>query len=557
MYTKLARLLFVTSLSFGAALSSAQEAPIVQDPADRLLRERQEQDRLERLQQDAPAIALPQQPAFDPTAAPQTIEESGATFTIEHIVVKGDVLLKQTDIDAITGQFAGMQLGVNRINLLLHKLTQAFVERGYVTTRVYVGEQNLSSGTLELTVIPGKVEKLLMNGQPLSRGVALAMPVTEGAVLKLQDLEQGMDQINRLRRNQAQLQIQPGQTPGGSIVAITNTPGDRLYYNVGIDNGGDKATGEQRMRAGVEADNLFGLQESLNLTYNGSLDTNALLLGATMPFGYNTFSYTYSYSEFQNLVGDVALVFGQSQGHTLAWNRLLARSRFGKSALDVSLSVRAAEREINNIALTPQHLSVLRLGYSKLRRFQLGDKAGFWTVDLGYSRGLDALDATKDSSVADLPTEAAHAQFDKYNLAANVSLALNERWTYRGSFDAQWADQGLFGSEQFFAGGAASVRGFAESAIAGERGLGMRHELAYVGWPLLNNTLRLAPFIFVDAARAQLIAEGDWRDLVGTGAGVRASGKHFSAELILAQPLQAPESIDDNARVHASINFNF
>jgi hemolysin activation/secretion protein len=557
MHTKLAKAFLVASLIFGALPSLAQEAPLVQDPADRLLRERQEQDRLERLQQEAPAIALPQQPAFDPKAAPQSIRESGATFAIEHIVMKGDALLEQAEIETITQAFDGMQLGVNRINLLLHKLTQAYVERGYVTTRVYVGEQNLSAGILEVTVIPGKVEKLLMNGKPLALGDDLAMPVEEGAVLRLQALEQGMDQINRLRRNRAQLQIQPGQTPGGSIVAITNTPGDRLYYNVGVDNGGDKATGEQRLRAGVEANNLLGLQESVNLTYNGSLDTNALLLGATLPLGYNTFSYTYSYSEFQNLVGDVALVFGRSQGHTLAWNRLLARSRFGKSAFDVSLSVRAAEREINNIALTPQSLSVLRLGYSNLRRFQLGDKAGFWTVDLSYSRGLDVLDATNDSDVADLPTEAAHAQFDKVNLATNVSLALNERWTYRGSFDAQWADEGLFGSEQFFAGGAASVRGFAESAIAGERGLGMRHELSYAGWPVLNNKLRLAPFVFLDAARAQLVAESEWHDLAGAGVGVRASGKHFSAELILGQPLQAPEPIDDDARVHASINFNF
>jgi hemolysin activation/secretion protein len=558
-FMQLRQAFVVIAFACGAGIAVAQNAvPVVQDPADRLLREQQEQDRLQRLQQETPAVTLPQQSAIDPNAAPQSVQESGATFAIERIVLKGEALLADAELNAITKPFAGMQLGVNRINLLLHKLTQTYVERGFVTTRVYVGEQNLSSGTLELTVVPGKVEKVSMNGKPLALGEDLAMPVQEGAVLKLQDLEQGMDQLNRLRRNQAQAQIQPGATPGGSVIAITNTPGDRLYYNIGFDNGGDKATGELRLRTGVEANNLFGLQESLNLTYSGSLDTNALVLGTSLPFGYNTLSYAYSYSEFQNLIGDVALVFGRSRGHTLSWNRLLARSRYGKSALDVSVSAREAAREINNVLLTPQKLAVLRLGYNQLRRFQLGKKAGFWTVDLSYSRGLDALDATDDDDVADLTSEAAHAQFDKVNVAASVSLALNPRWTYRGGFDAQWANEGLFGSEQFFAGGVASVRGFAESAAAGERGLGTRHELSYSGWPaLLGERVRFAPFVFLDAARVQLVAEDGWKDLAGTGVGVRASGKRFSAELIVGQPLEAPELVEKDTRVHASVNFNF
>jgi hemolysin activation/secretion protein len=551
--------LFVTlAFACGVNLAAAQDAvPVVQDPADRLLREQQEQDRLQRLRQEAPAVDLPQQPVFDPNATPQKLEESGATFVIERIAAKGDVLIGETEFSAITKPFTGMRLGINRINLLLHKLTQAYVERGYVTTRVYVGEQNLSAGTLELTVMPGKIERITMNGGPLAVGDNLALPVREDDVLKLQDLEQGMDQLNRLRRNQAQVQIQPGSTPGGSVIAISNTPGDRLYYNLGFDNGGDETTGELRLRAGVEANNLLGLQESLNLNYSGSLDTNALVLGASLPFGYNTFTYAYSYSEFQNLIGDVALVFGRSRGHTLGWNRLLTRSRYGKSALDLSLSIREAQREINNIALTPQNLAVLRLGYNQLRRFQLGDKAGFWTIDLSYARGLDALNAT-DDDVAELPEEGAHAQFDKINFVTNVSLALNQRWTYRGSLDAQWANQGLFGSEQFFAGGAASVRGFAESAVSGERGLSMRHEFSYGDWPALpGGSIKLAPFLFFDAARVQLISDGNWKDLVGAGFGMRASGGRFSAEVAIGEPLKAPETIAKETRAHASVNFNF
>jgi hemolysin activation/secretion protein len=540
----------------GAALPSfAQEAP-VQDPADRLLREKQEKDRLDRLQQDTPEIALSKEAAVDSNAAPESIADPEPAFAIERVVVAGNTLLPQARIDTVTRPFAGIRLGINRINLLLKRLTQAYVDAGYITTRVYVGEQNLAAGTLTLTVIPGTVERLNVNGKDMSFGEDLALPLKHGAVLKLQDLEQGIDQLNRLQRNHAQVEIQPGQQAGGSVVAISNTPGDRLYYTLGLDNFGDKATGETRIRAGIEADNILGLQEALSLTYNGSLDTNALLFAGALPYGYNTYSYTYSYSEFQNLIGDTALVFGRSEGHTLAWNRILSRSRLGKSALDATLSLREAEREINNIELAPQNLAVLRLAYNRFRRFDMGAVPGLWTIDVGYSRGLDAMGASNDPE--DLPEEGAHAQFDKLDASANVSFQFSPAWSYRTGLRAQYAKEALFGSEQLFAGGPSSVRGFKESALAGDRGFTVRNELGYTQLPLwAKGKLRLEPFAFLDGGRTYLIAERTWRSIAGAGLGVRAGYKGLSAEFLFGKSIHVPAFVDTDFRIQASLNLSF
>ena len=101
-------------------------------------------------------------------------------------------------------------------------------------------------------------------------GTLAAFPVEAGDTLKLQDLEQGVDQINRLRRNQAELQILPGQTPGGSIVALNNHPGDRYRVNLGVDNYGSQATGRQRSRLGLDVDNPLGFQDRKSTRLNSS-----------------------------------------------------------------------------------------------------------------------------------------------------------------------------------------------------------------------------------------------------------------------------------------------
>lgn len=560
----LLRPLAIVWLASWALAVQAQDAP-QQDLGDKLLREQQERMRDERLQQQTPELA-PATAAVDPNATPESIEDAEPTFSIDRIEIQGldnaPEVLSTNEAARITEPFTGKRLGVNRINLLLRKLTQAFIDGGWVTTRAYIGNQNLASGTLVVTVIPGKIEKLTYNGYALepkgwnAPGARLAFPEGQGDLLNLADVEQGIDQLNRLKRNHAELKILPGSTPGASVVEVTNREGDRLYYNFGVDNSGSETTGQTRYRTGIEGNNLLGLQESLSLTYVGSLDTNALLANAALPWGYNSVSYTYSYSEFHNLIADTALLFGRSEGHTLAWNRVLSRSRTGKSSVDLSLSLREATREINNVELSPQHLSVLRIGYNRLRRFQLRQAPGYWSVDFGAAQGLNAFGATEDAG--DLPEEGAHAQFTKLDLSGSLSMQFGS-WTYRGSLNSQWAEKALFGSEQIFGGGIATVRGFAESAIAGDRGYVVGNELAYGKLPaLFGDRLRVDPFAFIDSARTQLIAERQWQSIIGAGLGLRVSSKGTATELIFGKPLHHPDQLADHGlRIHANFNLSF
>jgi len=143
----------------------------------------------------------------------------------------------------------------------------------------YLGRQNLASGALEMTVVQGKIERLSMNGATLKSelGLRLVRPTWKGDVLRLQDLEQGIDQINRLPSNNAQLQIGPGEEPGSSVVNINNRPESRFRGLVGADDYGQQITGQGRIRLGLEADNVLGAYEGYGLSYVGSRDTNAVL----------------------------------------------------------------------------------------------------------------------------------------------------------------------------------------------------------------------------------------------------------------------------------------
>lgn len=557
----LLRALCVALLSM-AAPAIAQVPRVEQDPAQRLLQEQRERERQREVEQPPTRIqGLQAEGATGEAGDIEKVPESGPTFFIERIDFAGDQVLPTSELHEIARPFLNKQLGSARINQILRRLTERFVNEGLITSRAYLGEQNLRSGTLVITLVSGKIEAIRLNGQqispwdPASRadsggwftdvGIRMAIPASPGEVLHLADLEQGVEQINRMRRNKAEMQILPGSAPGGSVIGIKNEAGDRLWFSAGIDNYGSQQTGLNRTRFGVEADNLLGFQEIVSFNYSGSRETNALVGSASVPFGYDTFSYTTSLSEYQTLISDTALLYGKTVASTWGWNRVLSRSQASRLALDVTLSLRRAERDINNLPLAPQKLTVARVGLGKLWRFLVEQRPASLTLEAGVSRGLTAFGADRDSP--QIQAGEAHGQFTKLDFNGALSFALPSpdaaQFIVRTQFNGQWTRQALFGSEQIFVGGMSSVRGFRESGVSGDRGAYSRNEIVWANAPALAG-VRMEPYVFLDTGITELIAEGHTRRLSGIGLGTRLqyqSGKHaWSSELTLGRPVQQP-----------------
>src|ERR1051325_10368462 len=129
---------------------------------------------------------------------------------------------------------------------------------------------------------------------PLTR--ASAFPGVAGGILNLRDLEQGIDQVNRLQSNAAKIDIQPGTEPGASDVVVRNEIRKRWLASVGVDNSGVPATGDAIYSASLGADHLLGLNDFFNLSYRHSGDIgppassdNVSFFGSA-PYGYWTFS---------------------------------------------------------------------------------------------------------------------------------------------------------------------------------------------------------------------------------------------------------------------------
>lgn len=124
----------------------------------------------QRLQRDIDAARLPEPlpgGADTRTIAPAvgtSADQAGpACRDIRRIDVMGASRLGPSAQQRIVEGYAGRCLGVADIEQILAAITRHYLEQGLVTTRAYLPSQDLSDGVLEIEVVEGVVEKILLD----------------------------------------------------------------------------------------------------------------------------------------------------------------------------------------------------------------------------------------------------------------------------------------------------------------------------------------------------------------------------------------------------------
>lgn len=54
-------------------------------------------------------------------------------------------------------------MGIGEINKLMRDVTNYYVDKGYVTARVAIPQQDMKSGNLQILVIEGTIEDIILN----------------------------------------------------------------------------------------------------------------------------------------------------------------------------------------------------------------------------------------------------------------------------------------------------------------------------------------------------------------------------------------------------------
>ena len=211
----LVRALLVAGLFCVAHVSSAQALNPAGNEEIRRIEERNARDRA-RLEERQDAI-----PQSDETAAlPKEFPSDTPCFAVRVIKLESDRLAAFSFLQPIADGFVGKCVGAQGIQFVLKRLTASLIGAGYTTTRVLVPEQDLSVGTLRLTVVPGVIRDVQFSSDSEHASWKSALPVHTGEILNLRDIEQGLEQFKRVPSQDVEIDIAPGRELGESDLII-------------------------------------------------------------------------------------------------------------------------------------------------------------------------------------------------------------------------------------------------------------------------------------------------------------------------------------------------
>jgi hemolysin activation/secretion protein len=481
------RYLLCTFLLACLGLNSATAAPtpgdqdLIRDRQNRLLEEQGR--RLQELQDLPGKEAKPQAPATPADTR---------CFPIKDIELKGADSLSAADRTLLLKPYVGQCLGVSQLNELLKVITDYYIAKGRVTSRAYLPQQDLSGGHLQVLVVEGKLEALRSaeGSNVTDRELAMAFPGKVGEALNLREVEQLVDQLNRLPSKQAQMELTPGKEVGGSDVVVKNTAQKPWRASLSRNNDGQRSTGEQQWGAGLEWDSPLGLADQLVL--RGGHDaisdhqktSKNTMLYYNVPWGWWNFSYTYSESDYRALGYTDTFKFKQSgdnENHQLRAERVIHRDDVSKTSVNVGLAHLRTNNYINDAHLetSSNRLSELQFGINHGRR--IGN--AFVNVDLGVQNGIGAFDAQRDDQHRDQYGHlTATPDYRKYTATVSYLQPFSlwgESFSFTSLATGQRSEDVLFSPQRISLGGSSSVRGFKDQQLSGDSGGYWRNEVRW------------------------------------------------------------------------------
>lgn len=478
-------------------------------------------------------------------------DKNGTSFYIKQIQLDG-VPKEFTFLHKIARKNEQRTVTVADITNIRNSLQRKLLDRGFVTSQVYIPEQNVNSGTLQFMVLPGRVEDIRYSASSAHGPWRTAFPVRTGDILNIRDVEQGLEQMKRVSSQSVTMKLLPGTSVGTSIIELSIKQEKPVHGSISIDNSGVESTGVYQGSFTASLDQVFRANDTLTMSLSGDLSgagsikgTRAASLNYVIPHGKDTFSLSFSKSKYHQTIQSNPYDFtysGKSTTMKAKWNHVWSRTQREKRAFDISISTRHNHRFINDMEIPVQALRTTSMEFGVSNRKYIGNATLY--SRLGFQWGIGALGAQpehKASVAMGGPTSRYHMWLVDVDYRKPFIMG-HRPASFTSSFHGQWVQGGkrLYSVDTINIGNRYSIYGFdGEYTLMGDSGWYVRNEVSSV-IPRLNTEVYLG--LDVGAVYGKSTEALVGKTIAGTALGVRgnySSGLLFDA--FVSTPLYKPQ----------------
>ncbi|MCX5698059.1 MAG: BamA/TamA family outer membrane protein [Candidatus Omnitrophica bacterium] len=542
-------LFFVISFLFSSSQNIfAQNPPPGQEPGAQVERYKydveKEKKRLEYKKPKAPKLEVEKEKA-------KPVSE-GPSFILKEVNVIGSTIFKPQDFKAIYELYLNKNVTFQDMDIVSKKIESKYKEKGYFTTTVYIPEQEIKDGIIEIRIAEGKMGQLNVEGNKWFSAdfIKKFIHVKKNEILNINTLARDILRINKNPDLEIRSVISQGKDPLTSDISLK--VGGKSPWHTGIleDNRGSRLTGKYRSMFFIRGSNVSGSGDTIFVNTLNSGKSFAESVSCSIPIGTYGTKFGIDATYFGMKLGEEYKSFditGNTQIYSPHFSWELALREDFDAYADLGIDIKSIKKKMGGDTTANDQLRTPYFAF-ELSKIDSGGQTTFSPrFDFGTSGFLGASSRNHPTS----SRAGTGGVFFKYGQSLNriQKMVLDSYMSIRTQL--QIASHTLASSEQFQLGGADSVRGYPEGDYLADTGGVLNFDWVFPMYiipktwklPGQETPLRhqIEPVFFVDVGGGKLkkVLPGESKDksLAGVGGGLRLHFKFFSLRLDWAKAI--------------------
>lgn len=537
------------ALALAAALSlpaQAQESP-QQLPAPDL-------PDLQPARDDGPGCrsGCAQMSAQDPQQLAPT-PQMEADFVLQRVVFRGATAFAAPELEALVADRIGRTVTFADLQQLAQRVTRHYHEHGYILAQAILPVQEVVDGTVEISVVEGRLGRVSLELDPATpiseeRIASMLAPLAVGEPLDGQRYERTMLLMSDLPGVRPQSVLETGRQAGSSDLVVQVAPGDRVRFNVELDNHGTEEVGRWRLGGTLRWASPLRIGDNLDLRLLASddrlFDGDGTLFGRIayeLPLGSNGTRLGMGASQVYYSLGggfEILDAIGIARIYDIGVTHPLIRQRGQNLFLRGFVDRKELTDELRAVGFKAEkRITGVGASWAWERRDGFGG-GGYWSSSGALYHGeLDLLDEASRAVDDSILGRGIAGSFNKLTVQAARLQALGERLSLYVAIGGQVPDRNLDASEKLALGGPRAVRAYEPGDVLVDEGAIANIELR---WAMSQS---FTGFVFYDIGSGsfnhtpgQFDTDND-RTLRGPGIGLNYGGRNgFSASATVAWP---------------------
>lgn len=448
-------------------------------------------------------------------------------FVLRDVLMTPSKVLAAEELDGIKAPYIGREADVKTLYALVNEINALYKQKGYITCRAFLFDQQIVDGKVTVTLIEGTVGNVKVENNRYTKEAYIKnrLHLRTGEIPVVDRLNNDLLYFNGTNDVQLRLVMKAGEAAHTTDLVLQAYEPQQYTWNLFTDNAGSYYSGQYRVGAFFNVRSLTGERDNLTLGYVNSKGTDAGAFTYRRKLGRSGTSLNLGFN-----ANSVEVTKGQSagliDGHSSAFSVGISQPLKVKDSMRSEVSMEYTHQKSvtdfdNTTRLVDDRIDDVTASYAQTN---YGDSFLAYQRH-SYVRGYHSNDVTFG--------ESGNFGYYKFYGFFRKNFAHGQFFNLRAR--AQWAGgAALPSARQFYVGGMDSVRGYRENLLSGDSGFDLSVEYHI---PIINN--RTTAFAFFDHGSTHGDHAFDDHVLQSVGFGIRSAlTPNIYANLTLGLPLK-------------------